>query len=155
MAVPFTIAPGRSVWAIAAGNSEYFRYPLTFREVKAETSRVGQTFRVTLAMEAPDDQLLLPGASVTVNARLNQTSSAIRVPVSAIGTAPDGSAFVLEVVDTGDQPHLARKPVTLGAAASGDILVTSGLSSGAEIVIAGVHELEEGDVIRRFDVDFN
>ncbi|MBY5934943.1 efflux RND transporter periplasmic adaptor subunit [Tateyamaria omphalii] len=130
-------------------------YPLAFREVNAETSQVGQTFRVTLTLDPPQGRLLLPGASVTVHARLNGMAEGIPVPPSAVGLDPNGTKFVMLVEDQDGAVVVRRQDVSVGVAASGDILITDGLAHGAEIVVAGVGSLRSGDAIRRFSADFD
>ncbi|MEM8643651.1 MAG: efflux RND transporter periplasmic adaptor subunit, partial [Pseudomonadota bacterium] len=46
------------------------RYLLEFREVVAETTQIGQSFKLTLGMEPQEELFVLPGASATVYARM-------------------------------------------------------------------------------------
>lgn len=127
-------------------------YPLEYREVDAEASRIGQTFRVTLGMSPPKDLLLLPGASVTVFARILDAPSGITVPASAIHKSPDGVVSVLRYVAEDDQKSgtLTLTPVEIRIGEAGDIQLISGLSDGDQIVASGVDVLVDQQRVRPF-----
>lgn len=145
--------PNISLRAMFPGRSDSL--PLSFRELNAETSEIGQTFRVTLAMDAPQERLLFPGASVIVAATLNDEDRGIKVPTSAIATDPKGNTSVLKLVETADGLVLGRAPVDLRVAGSGDIEIMSGVAAGDEIVVGGVNALEDGQSVRRFAKKLN
>ena len=130
-------------------------YPLAFKEANAETSEVGQTFQVTLAMQAPIDRLLLPGASVTVDARFKDLSAGIAIAPSSIGMDASGQTFVMQLIADGDEAFVKRVPVSLSVSPSGEIEVLSGVGAGAEIVTSGVNVLTDGQAVRRFVHDFD
>jgi RND family efflux transporter MFP subunit len=65
------------------------RYSVMPREFNAETSQVGQTYRITLGMVPPDGKTILPGSSVTVYATLNDEVQDIIIPASAVSTTND------------------------------------------------------------------
>ena len=129
-------------------------HPLTYREINAETSAIGQTFRVTLAFEMLEDRLLFPGASVVVRATVNDATDGIAIPVSAIATDPNGAASVFKVVDGADGLLLAETPVTVTVSAEGGITIGDGLEPGTEIVAGGVNNLEDGQRVRRFTAEY-
>lgn len=125
-------------------------FPLEFRELNAEASRIGQTFSVTLGMAPPDDMLLLPGASVSVLATLLDQPTGIRVPATAIKKDPDGSVSVMRFDDSGDSPIVVKTPVQVSATDSGEFQITDGIDGGDEIVVTGVDTLADGQPVRRF-----
>ena len=129
-------------------------YPLEFREVKAEISELGQTFRVTLAMKAPTDRLLLPGASVVVEALLNDEVAGVVVPPSAIATDAHGNTSILRLIEGDNGPNIERVPVSMHVASSGNIEILAGISPGDEIILGGVNDLEDGQAVRRFNTDY-
>ena len=45
-------------------------FPLEIREFDAETSSVGQTFRIQFGLTPPEGMQILPGSSVTVNVQV-------------------------------------------------------------------------------------
>ncbi len=125
-------------------------YPVEFREVDAEASQVGQTFRLSLGMKPPEGLLLFPGASVTVIGRIQGVPGGITVPATAIFKNHDGSTAVMQVETSGDQLQVAKVPVEIGVNAGGEIQILSGIESGKEIVASGVDELSDGQTVRRF-----
>ena len=126
-------------------------YPVEVREYRTETSRIGQTYRVTLGMAPPGDLAVLPGASVTVLATLKRAETRIAVPASAVAVAADGSASVMVFrAGAGDTGTVEARPVTLAAGRDGTFRVVDGLAPGTEIVAAGAATLRDGDRVRRF-----
>ncbi len=125
-------------------------YPLEVREFNAETSAVGQTFRLTFGLTPPDDLRVLPGSSVTVTAKLNGGPGAIRVPTSAVKIGADGSTTAMIFEEDGSGARLREAQVEVTPDQDGGVLVTSGLSVGDEIVATGVNGLTDGQTVRRF-----
>ncbi|WP_239520801.1 efflux RND transporter periplasmic adaptor subunit [Pseudooceanicola aestuarii] len=127
-------------------------FPLEMREFNAETTRVGQSFRVTLAMDPPEDVEILPGASATVTVALDAPhENAIRVPKPAVFIEPDGTTAVMEFTPgDGEEGTLTKRSVKVAPAPDGSLLVTEGLTRGTEIVAAGGAALEDGQAVRRF-----
>lgn len=129
-------------------------YPLVYRETRAQTSDIGQTFEVTLALVGEIDRVLLPGASVVVEAEVNETNDGVSIPISALGSDPDGTPFVFKVVASGESITVVRQDVELGTSQTGEIVVINGLDAGDEIATGGIHALSDGDTIRRFNASF-
>ncbi|QIE46236.1 efflux RND transporter periplasmic adaptor subunit [Pseudohalocynthiibacter aestuariivivens] len=125
-------------------------FPLEVREFNAETSEIGQTFRLTFGMPPPAGMRILPGSSATITARLNSGETGVFVPATAVATAADGATSVLAFLpgedDTGT---LSRIAVTISAGPNGKFMVT-GVEPGTEIVVAGVNTLDDGMRVRRF-----
>ncbi|MEM1374496.1 MAG: efflux RND transporter periplasmic adaptor subunit [Pseudomonadota bacterium] len=127
------------------------RYPLEFREVVAETTQIGQSFRITLGMEPVEELFLLPGASATVYARMVGEMPALTVPASALVFDPAGVPSVMVFEPTGaDTGTLRRQEIEIAATISGAVQVTSGLEAGVEIVAAGAALLSDGEAVSRF-----
>lgn len=126
-------------------------YPVEVREHDAETSRIGQTFRVTFGMPPPKDLAVLPGSSVTIEATLKGEERRIRIPPSAVVTAPDGATSVMVFrAGEGEVGVVSAQPVTLAVGRDGAFRVVEGIGSGAEIVAAGAGALRDGQRVRRF-----
>jgi RND family efflux transporter MFP subunit len=144
---------------VAAGGLEHVRFaaldpfgreqPLRLVAFQPDASRVGQTYRVTLAFLSDPGSVLLPGASVTVMATLPTLSAGVTVPASALIAGNDRSASVLVLEGQGTTATLRRVEVGL-AANGGTTFAVEGLEHGAEIVAAGAHRLAEGQTVRRF-----
>ncbi|MEM7295690.1 MAG: efflux RND transporter periplasmic adaptor subunit [Pseudomonadota bacterium] len=127
------------------------RYPVEFREVVAETTQVGQSFRLTLGMAPPPDVFVLPGASATVYARIESEEAPIIVPASALIFDPAGNASVMVFEPTGaEDGAVSRRAVEVMPTGTGTVAVVSGLARGQEIVAAGASLLADGDVVTRF-----
>ena len=141
--------PDVALWARFPASERL--YPVEVREYRTETSRIGQTYRVTLGMAPPGDIAVLPGASVTVLATLKRAETRIAVPASAVAVAADGSASVMVFhAGAGDTGTLEARPVTLASGRGGEFRVVDGLSPGTEIVAAGAATLKHGQRVRRF-----
>jgi len=141
--------PDIRLWAQFPTNET--EYPVAPREFNAETSQVGQTFRITLGMVPPEGLVVLPGSSVTVFAQIETGQDVIRIPASAIMTANDGSAKVMVFEPSGaDEGTVRAQPVTIEPDMNGEVIVTSGLEPGVEIIVSGASQLADGDPVARF-----
>ncbi len=125
-------------------------FPVEYREVDAEASLVGQTFRVSLGLTPPEGLLLFPGASVTVIGRILNVPGGITVPATAIYKETDGRTAVMRIDGTEEDLRIIKTPVELGVSARGQIQIMSGIETGAEIVMTGVDALSDGMSVRRF-----
>lgn len=124
------------------------QFPVEIREVAQLADPVTQTFRVRLAMDAPPGALLLPGMTATVQIEHRSRAAgvgAVRVPITAVYKG-SSEAPVVWVIDA--QDVVERRPVQLGGAIGGEVLITEGLQPGERIAIAGVSQLSEGMHVR-------
>ena len=126
-------------------------FPLQIREFDAETSSVGQTFRINFGLTPPEGIQVLPGSSVTVNVQVQENQTGIVVPPTAIVADAEGRLGVMLFSPAGaDEGTVRRVPVEIEPTQSGDVRVVSGLSDGDEIVVAGGNALSDGQAVRRF-----
>ena len=126
-------------------------YPLEILEYTAEASAVGQTYRVTLSMEPPEDRQVLPGASTTVSVRVMVGRHRISLPATAIVTTPAGVTGVMIFTPTGaDQGAVTWTEVTVEPNQFGEFDVLSGVNDGDEVVLTGGAALKDGQAVRRF-----
>lgn len=115
-----------------------------------------QTFEVRFAFMPPEDLLVLPGMTGTIESSLliaaeDGTTDQILVPLSSI-VAEGGQTFVW-LVDT-ETMTVSRQAITVDEGNEGigeGIGVTNGLSPGDIIVGAGSAFLHEGMQVRRFE----
>ncbi|MGV6805720.1 MAG: efflux RND transporter periplasmic adaptor subunit [Ruegeria sp.] len=126
-------------------------FPLEIREFDAETSSVGQTFRIQFGLTPPENLRILPGTSVTVTAKVDDSRSGITVPPTAIvaDAKADLGIFVFSPVGA-DEGTVRRVPVTIEPTQTGDVRVLTGLADGDEVVVAGGAVLTDGQAVRRF-----
>lgn len=126
-------------------------FPLQIREFDAETSSVGQTFRINFGFEPPEGFQVFPGSSVTVNVQVQDGRTGIVVPPTAIVTDASGAIGVMVFEPKGaDEGTVRRVPVEIEPTQTGDVRVTSGLKDGDEIVLTGGNVLADGQTVRRF-----
>lgn len=126
------------------------KFPLAVREFNAETSAIGQTYRLTLGMAPPEDHQILPGSSVTVFATLREGGGVVFVPATALATDPNGAVSVFIFDGEGETGTLRKAPVEIRPDENGALMLISGAPDGAEIVVAGVNALSDGQAARRF-----
>ena len=126
---------------------------LTLREFEPQTGRAGQSFRVTLAIPEGAASGLLPGASMSVAARLPAAPGARALPASAIlGTTDRGFEVMLFRPDADDPATGIVAPAEIVLSTpDGVTLAVDGLPEGASIVAAGAHLLQPGERVRRYD----
>lgn len=141
--------PDVELFAVFSGSDR--RIPLEVREFNAEASQVGQTFQITLAMLEEPGEGVLPGTSVTVFAALHVEGSGIEIPASAVVIDDAGGTSVM-LFEPGDADNgtARRTDVTLTAGPDGEFVVDGGIAPGAELIVAGASELDDGQAVRRF-----
>lgn len=130
-------------------------YPVEILEYAAEASAVGQTFRVTLRMEPPEDRQILPGASTTVKVKVDTGARDIILPVTAIVPNASGDTGVMAFSPAGGQPGADEGTVNWVAVEMepnqfGSFFITSGLEDGQEVVATGGGALKAGQKVSRF-----
>ncbi len=130
-------------------------FPAEITEFNTTADPVTRTFRVTLRFDPPDDVNIKPGMTATVRIHVQPKQqlaagrSSISIPASATFTDESGKAFVW-VVDPGSMT-VSRAPVQLGDLSGDRVFVSSGLESGQQIAVSGVHQLRDGMRVRRQD----
>ncbi len=125
------------------------RFPLKIKEYAVEADSQTQTYRVTLTMPMPKDKTILDGMTATVFLKvLNKEKGKIEIPVQSVFFDEKGQAYVWLV---SPDFRIARHPVTVATMTdSGNIIITSGLKTGDQVVTAGVQNLTEGIKVRKF-----
>ncbi|WP_375423688.1 efflux RND transporter periplasmic adaptor subunit [uncultured Friedmanniella sp.] len=102
------------------------------------TSTGSSTFPVVIHVTGTHKDLL-PGSSATVSITVKQLANALSVPAQAVTTV-DGKTVVQKLVDGKQVPTV----VVLGDTISGSTVVTSGLSSGDQVVAASFRAATTG-----------
>jgi RND family efflux transporter MFP subunit len=129
------------------------RIPATFYSSATQANPETQTFEVRFAFEPPEELIVLPGMTGTVQVSLevgqiNGSSDQITVPLGAI--LSDGDARYVWVVDE-ETMAVSRREVSLDAAIGETLPVLAGLEVGEVIVGAGAGYLHEGMQIRPYE----
>lgn len=86
-----------------------------------------------------------PGTPVQVSVQGRSVPSAMKIPMSAVLTAQNGTTSVM-VIDADSKAH--RKPVTLGINDGTDVQVVQGLGPQDMVISSGAYGLEEGTKVK-------
>lgn len=118
------------------------------REVAASADPATRTFAVKVALDSAGDA---PPLGATVYATLadeagqgSGQTGGLALPSSALFQHGQGSAVWLYDAASGS---VRAQPVQVGRMAGNEVLVTSGLQPGMQVVVAGVHVLAEGQKV--------
>lgn len=114
-------------------------------EFSVQADSATQTYRGRVAVQVPEDAVILPGMVANVVSSTQGAGEQVIAPLSAIAASADGNPFVW-VVDEGGK--VMQRSVTLGEARGADVVIADGLSQGEIVVSAGVSEILEGMTIR-------
>lgn len=137
------------LWATAQGGPVGAALSGTVREVAASADPATRTYQAKLALPAGADIPLGATAYVSL-ASASAGVPAIHLPTSALMRASGtDAASAVWVFDPATSTVQART-VQLGGADGHQLLVTSGLQPGEEVVAAGVHVLTAGQKVTRF-----
>jgi RND family efflux transporter MFP subunit len=116
----------------------------TVREVAASADPVTRTFSVKLALDAKDALPLGTTVSVTAAALGHVGAAVLKLPTSAF--LRDGSNSAVWVLDSASMT-VKLTPVQIATADGNDVVVSSGLQPGMQVVTAGVHVLQPGQKV--------
>lgn len=121
------------------------------REFNAQTSDVGQSFKITLGMAPQPGLVVLPGSSVEVIATLQEGEAFVEIPYTAVVFDETGGTGVMVFEPSGENDGTVKRvAIETEPTNNGGLRVTSGLQAGAEIVASGAALLEDGQAVRRF-----
>jgi RND family efflux transporter MFP subunit len=128
-----------SVWALPGRT-----YAAALRELAPDTDSVTRTYSARFSVKNADRALLL-GMTASVSMPDVGTSTAIRVPLTAIHYREKQP--LVWVVDA-QTSQVATRAVKIGAAHSDAVLIEGGLREGEVVVTAGVHMLHQGQRVK-------
>ena len=132
-------------------------FQLEPRELVSEPDQASQTYRALAALPSDIPANILPGMTATVWAEIDShdaTPPALRVPLSALAEAPDGTPriWIFQPGGNADEPGTVHpRPVETGAARGTSVEILAGVEPGDRIVTAGVSALYEGMRVRPLD----
>ena len=146
-----------------AATFDYLRgreFDVTLKELAMEADPQTQTYAATGTMPAPDDVVILPGMTATITVYEEEAEpgegSGFAIPVDAVPIDELGQYYVWVVDEQeGGEATVRRVDVKVGEMAmdedgTGTILVRDGIKKGDRIALAGVHLLQEGQLVRLF-----
>lgn len=127
---------------------EGVNFPLTFKEVSTQADEVTKTYQVTLLMEAPAENTILPGMTAHVIAEhllLNNGSEAkFYLPTNTVLKDSQGN-FVYTVTKSDNNIGIVnRQTVSVGEITELGIEVFAGLKQGDEVLSAGMSKVSDG-----------
>ncbi|WP_214000592.1 efflux RND transporter periplasmic adaptor subunit [Arsukibacterium sp.] len=118
---------------------------LQFSEVNVDPGTGMVTLRAVFPNKEGD---LLPGMFVRARLHHGSNDQALLVPQKAVSRTPKGDATVM-LVNKDNQVEL--RPVTLGNSYGQNWLVTAGLSSGEQVIVAGLQKVRPGVTVTVVD----
>lgn len=116
----------------------------TVREVAASADPVTRTFTVKVSLDAKDMPALGTTVSVIPQALDRSGVQVLKLPTSAF--RQDGQQSAVWVLDTANMT-VKLQPVVIATADGNDVVVSSGLQPGMQVVVAGVHVLSPGQKV--------
>lgn len=123
---------------------------LTLVEFNTEPEQIGQAYTVTLAFPDIESDFLVPGATLTINAKIERENQMITIPVSATSVTPDGTTVAYTTNENSDGTLILDELPIEVVSANGTNLSVKGLDAGTEIVSIGAHLLNDGQAAKRY-----
>ena len=121
---------------------------MQIKEISNEASPDTRTYPVTLIMQQPKDIIILPGMAGKVTGRVEEkkSQSQLTVPASALFTIGEENKSYVWLINV-DTKQVHRQQISIGEIKPTGVSVLSGLKQGDWVVIAGIHNLKEGEKI--------
>jgi RND family efflux transporter MFP subunit len=124
--------------------------PADIEEIGSEASESTRTYPVTLIMDQPEGEIILPGMAgkaIGLSNQSNVDSQRVVIPVTAVFSDQSEGASNVWVLDEAAMT-VSRREVQVGRLIAAGIEIESGLDNGETIAIAGTHFLAEGQQVR-------
>lgn len=128
-------------------------FNITFKEFTPSANSLTQTYTASFIMPAPQNLMILPGMSVSVEvksafAHTASTSKYPLIPIDLIGIDSTGAHYVwlVEPVD-GKIYKVTKCPVKIGQHNGTDIEILSGVKINQRIAAAGIALLTDGQEV--------
>ncbi len=104
-----------------------------------------QTFRGRVAIDQPEDVIVLPGMIGQVTITDNGNGAVVLlIPGTAIASDPSGGTYVWIV----ENETVTKRDVRVGDASGDSVAIVDGLEEGETVVTAGVSFMQEGMKVR-------
>ena len=128
-------------------------FEVEIKEFSTEADPLTQTYTATFIMPAPEDVLILPGMTATIQEYRKEGAAAeelgFAVPVDAVAVDGLGQYYVWVIREAAGGTLTAhRQDVSVGEMVEDEIAITEGLSQGDRIATAGVHVLQKGQRVK-------
>jgi RND family efflux transporter MFP subunit len=126
-------------------------FPLTLLEVSSEPDPASRTYEATFTMSAIEDRVILPGMTATVVVQASHFESPagqVILPANVVMEDQNGRfVWVVEPTENG-LALIRRRAVETGGLSAEGLVVYAGVSSGDQVVTAGMSQLVEGQPVR-------
>jgi RND family efflux transporter MFP subunit len=119
------------------------KYAAKLREVAPSADPATRTYLAKFSLPGADDRVSL-GMTATLTLADPATERVARLPLSALfSEGGDPSLYVVE-----PSGEVALKPVKVKSYESADVVITSGVDEGAQVVTLGVQKLDPAQKVR-------
>lgn len=132
-----------------------YRYRARIREWDTRVDPATNSFKVVFSMPTPTEFNVLSGMTANVIAEVSKISevyiNALFIPATAIfmpGGEPLATQQSYVWVYDNNSGTVSRRAVTVSSLTSAGAAITSGLTTGEQIVVAGVQQLTDGQQVR-------
>lgn len=120
-------------------------------EIATEASQTTRTYRVTLLLDQPEKMEILAGmagkAGFTLDRGVAQEDRALTIPTSAVFSPELGDTSYVWVLDS-ETMTVKKRAVKVSRISEFGAEISSGVTGGETIAIAGVHFLKDGTKVR-------
>lgn len=127
-------------------------YPATYREASEYPDPATRTYEVKLTFSPDDNQQVRPGMTAKIRAYIPANTTpgleGFLVPVHALISQDKNSSFLWKLDPT--TMTVSKVSVTLGSTVDETTCVKGDLKNGDLIVITGVHQLQDGQEVKRW-----
>jgi RND family efflux transporter MFP subunit len=120
------------------------RYVANLRELAPSADTMTRTYLAKFSIPQADDDVQL-GMTATLSLSDSASAPVARLPLTALFDQGDGPSLYVADQKSG---AIARRPVTVKAYESDDVLIAGGVDEGADVVVAGVQKLDPAQRVR-------
>jgi multidrug efflux system membrane fusion protein len=121
----------------------------TLREIAPDADSASRSYRARVSIADPDGLVAL-GQTARVRFDLEGAAGRLAVPLTALHVRDDVPAVWLFDPTTG---QVALRPVEVARYREDAVELSGGIDANQWLVVAGVHRLHEGQVVRAIDAD--
>lgn len=127
-------------------------YPAKYREASERPDPATRTYEVKLTFVPDTVDRVRPGMTAKVRAYIPANTlpglKGFPIPVHALVSQSEGDSFVWKI--NPETMTVEKVVVSPGSTVSGSSVVQGDLSNGDLIVVSGVHEIKQGQKVRRW-----
>ncbi len=127
-------------------------FPVKFKEISTQADEVTKTYEATFTMESPPEHTILPGMTAILKGtkRLSATDEAERFYLPSHAVLKDAKGNFVWIVEP-EAPGIGKikkVEISIGDITGQGIEVFSGVTSGQQLVVAGVSKVNDGMLVK-------